>query len=196
MLLLKPRVVYLLTPTSNHNAPVPTGWDHQLYIFWLLHQTTTVGSPCRVARLLYIFWLLHQTTTFLSTASVEIQLYIFWLLHQTTTRCTKDSKPRSCISFDSYIKPQQCLDLSRKQGVVYLLTPTSNHNVYLSRKVYPMLYIFWLLHQTTTSRHPGNRRDSCISFDSYIKPQRIAPKARNLPVVYLLTPTSNHNLTK
>ena len=34
---------------------------------------------------------------------------------------------------------------------------------------------------------------SCISFDSYIKPQLANIMASNLPVVYLLIPTSNHN---
>ena len=35
---------------------------------------------------------------------------------------------------------------------------------------------------------------SCISFDSYIKPQRISFRLILSHVVYLLTPTSNHNL--
>ena len=33
-----------------------------------------------------------------------------------------------CISFDSYIKPQLVIFLSRILVVVYLLIPTSNHN--------------------------------------------------------------------
>ena len=37
------------------------------------------------------------------------------------------------------------------------------------------------------------RRYRCISFDSYIKPQLLCGFARLLLVVYLLTPTSNHN---
>ena len=34
---------------------------------------------------------------------------------------------------------------------------------------------------------------SCISFDSYIKPQLINAFQLRLLVVYLLIPTSNHN---
>ena len=34
----------------------------------------------------------------------------------------------------------------------------------------------------------------CISFDSYIKPQQNTPFLHRFPVVYLLIPTSNHNL--
>ena len=33
----------------------------------------------------------------------------------------------------------------------------------------------------------------CISFDSYIKPQPPAVELLQIPVVYLLIPTSNHN---
>ena len=35
----------------------------------------------------------------------------------------------------------------------------------------------------------------CISFDSYIKPQRYSAMVIFLSVVYLLIPTSNHNIT-
>ena len=142
-----------------------------------------------------------------------------------------------CISFDSYIKPQLKTGKSKVGGVVYLLIPTSNHNcrwgqeldgwvVYLLIPTsnhntgyvanwFAVLYIFWFLHQTTTSPQIGRCSLGCISFDSYIKPQR--RHNRNLLgiccisfdsyikpqhwvcsqlvccVVYLLIPTSNHN---
>ena len=144
------------------------------------------------------------------------KLYIFWFLHQTTTCDWYLSLYSCCISFDSYIKPQQVEDNSRCVVVVYLLIPTSNHNycyfwVYISR-----LYIFWFLHQTTTRNlqitfqmccisfdsyikpqpihydKPGSM--GCISFDSYIKPQPWCDLSATLSVVYLLIPTSNHNL--
>ena len=35
----------------------------------------------------------------------------------------------SCISFDSYIKPQRVKNIAETRSVVYLLIPTSNHNV-------------------------------------------------------------------
>ena len=78
--------------------------------------------------------------------------------------------------------------------VVYLLIPTSNHNYILGivilRGLYIFwflhqtttcgpsaagwggLYIFWFLHQTTTAMDGGFSTFGCISFDSYIKPQR------------------------
>ena len=34
-----------------------------------------------------------------------------------------------CISFESYIKPQPGQNLTLLQNVVYLLNPTSNHNL-------------------------------------------------------------------
>ena len=47
-----------------------------------------------------------------------------------------------CISFDSYIKPQQALVSVHLAGVVYLLTPTSNHNKKEQKQNHAMLYIF------------------------------------------------------
>ena len=187
-------VVYLLTPTSNHNYTLPFSVLPELYIFWLLHQTTTWYNIVVLSGLLYIFWLLHQTTT----------LSHFFPF------------PVSCISFDSYIKPQLKYNLTAFPSVVYLLTPTSNHNpapalAMRSMVVYLLtptsnhnllwavdtlggLYIFWLLHQTTTERLMMRTMRCCISFDSYIKPQPAASALRFPSVVYLLTPTSNHNL--
>ena len=142
-------------------------------------------------------------------------LYIFWLLHQTTTNDAINAENRRCISFDSYIKPQLLAVAVDEENVIYLLTPTSNHNRYLRRstmgqvvylltptsnhniadsmcKMVP-LYIFWLLHQTTTEKSKTRMPSRCISFDSYIKPQLRWICRYYIRVVYLLTPTSNHN---
>ena len=143
-------VVYLLTPTSNHN------WH-------------------------FLFSLIHP-------------LYIFWLLHQTTTIAMRIISMSSCISFDSYIKPQPSSSNMAMSIVVYLLTPTSNHNAFCLLIVWSKLYIFWLLHQTTTLEVFSLSNVGCISFDSYIKPQPSAIAIGICSVVYLLTPTSNHNL--
>ena len=48
----------------------------------------------------------------------------------------------SCISFDSYIKPQPNGVTLDPSTVVYLLIPTSNHNLFLLRWLLPELYIF------------------------------------------------------
>ena len=99
-------VVYLLIPTSNHNLKSLLYAAHQLYIFWFLHQTTTtVLSVLKITKL-YIFWFLHQTTTGFVQGVSNLGLYIFWFLHQTTTCCMMVEFVCSCISFDSYIKPQ------------------------------------------------------------------------------------------
>ena len=79
-------------------------------------------------------------------------LYIFWFLHQTTTWWYSQKWFSSCISFDSYIKPQPCFFSCRSWRVVYLLIPTSNHNLQLGWVGKRLLYTFWFLHQTTTSR--------------------------------------------
>ena len=121
-----------------------------------------------------------------------------------------------CISFDSYIKPQPSTHHAFSPRVVYLLIPTSNHNrgadlnvvsnvVYLliptsnhncpTRFLYlRVLYIFWFLHQTTTDLYCFLQQMCCISFDSYIKPQLSYTLLYLRVVVYLLIPTSNHNL--
>ena len=48
----------------------------------------------------------------------------------------------SCISFDSYIKPQQQFFYIYFHKVVYLLIPTSNHNLFLIESLDVGLYIF------------------------------------------------------
>ena len=57
-------VVYLLNPTSNHNQSPFLSYSFALYIFWILHQTTTAIRSHVIEELLYIFWILHQTTTY------------------------------------------------------------------------------------------------------------------------------------
>ena len=99
----------------------------------------------------------------------------------------------SCISFDSYIKPQPNRFGAVLSQVVYLLIPTSNHNSFWGVPAVISLYIFWFLHQTTTVGVFGRRTQCCISFDSYIKPQLAIFHLLFLKVVYLLIPTSNHN---
>ena len=48
----------------------------------------------------------------------------------------------SCISFDSYIKPQLLSNNAETNFVVYLLIPTSNHNTMVGFAAVMALYIF------------------------------------------------------
>ena len=78
-----------------------------------------------------------------------------------------------CKNRDSDIKPQQKSCVRRVAGVVYLLIPTSNHNL-VDRGALVKSVVYLLI---PTSNHNRNRQIhhviiSCISFDSYIKPQR------------------------
>ena len=230
-------VVYLLNPTSNHNSMLTRKDKIVLYIFWILHQTTTL-SRFRTGRMkLYIFWILHQTTTLYllyiySLSCISFESYIKPQLSRNTGNTT-----RSCISFESYIKPQPAVQFNHRwagcisfesyikpqlapitplpAAVVYLLNPTSNHNASFSLTLDSALYIFWILHQTTTGDASGSnhlqlyifwilhqtttgsqntyRWHRCISFESYIKPQRGRGCGGPRSVVYLLNPTSNHN---
>ena len=187
-------VVYLLIPTSNHNLNLTN--KIQSEVVYLLIPTSN-----------------HNVKQWHSHV---LKLYIFWFLHQTTTRLRPALILGRCISFDSYIKPQRLSYWWRLADVVYLLIPTSNHNLksflYAAHQLYIFwflhqttttvlsvlkitklyifwflhqtttgfvqgvsnlgLYIFWFLHQTTTTSHLSIFLDCCISFDSYIKPQR------------------------
>ena len=78
----------------------------------------------------------------------------------------------SCISFDSYIKPQRLATPFKSFIVVYLLIPTSNHNfepylLYIADVVYLLI--------PTSNHNLGTVGVGCCW------------------VVYLLIPTSNHN---
>ena len=166
-------VVYLLIPTSNHNP----SWRMLLppSVVYLLIPTSNHNLilSCSSLFALYIFWFLHQTTTWRGISGKVTMLYIFWFLHQTTTKKSKRMLLKRCISFDSYIKPQLRNIIIIIIIVVYLLIPTSNHNLTVSIVTNPVLYIFWFLHQTTTILGSVWLLWSCISFDSYIKPQPI-----------------------
>ena len=113
---------------------------------------------------MYIFWFLHQTTTIFVPLKKYCMLYIFWFLHQTTTYAENTPCYLCCISFDSYIKPQLYDILIFYDNVVYLLIPTSNHNIILVLINISVLYIFWFLHQTTTAIIALNSSGSLYIF--------------------------------
>ena len=142
-------VVYLLIPTSNHNAMLSANASWLLYIFWFLHQTTTqpVNTyyfTCCISfdsyikpqlaseygPVTFVVYLLIPTSNHnaMLSANASWLLYIFWFLHQTTTQPVNTYYFTCCISFDSYIKPQLCSEYGPVTFVVYLLIPTSNHN--------------------------------------------------------------------
>ena len=123
--------------------------------------------------MLYIFRFLHQTTTSGLLVLAFSLLYIFWFLHQTTTRWHHHISTWSCISFDSYIKPQRQGHLVQYAMVVYLLIPTSNHNL-CSSGSFSRMVVYLLI---PTSNHNFSATNEGWPL-----------------VVYLLIPTSNHNL--
>ena len=99
-------VVYLLIPTSNHNA-FPLKECEELVVYLLIPTSNhNLLLLMMTSTLLYIFWFLHQTTTSALLVEETTKLYIFWFLHQTTTLLGYGNFPERCISFDSYIKPQ------------------------------------------------------------------------------------------
>ncbi len=101
------------------------------------------------------------------------------------------------VVYRSFPTSNHNISLRRERTVlvVYRSFPTSNHNyrrlysefdeLYIVRFLHqtttgehiavltPMMYIVRFLHQTTTSPSTTPKRNSCISFVSYIKPQPI-----------------------
>ena len=121
------------------------------------------------------------------------KLYIVLFLHQTATRHRSYPYWYSCISFYSYIKPQQLWEPKEILCVVYRSIPTSNRNGNLYGHKVHELYIVLFLHQTATPRGGGLNFYCCISFYSYIKPQLTYTLREAQAVVYRSIPTSNRN---
>ena len=96
-------------------------------------------TTCSRTALLYIVLFLHQTTTsviyvYLSTSCISYYSYIKpqqWQPYR--------SYACSCISYYSYIKPQQCQYLCCGTCVVYRTIPTSNHNFQQSSEYYSLV---------------------------------------------------------
>ena len=146
-----------------------------LYIFWFLHQTTTLAAIYDDdARCIsfdsYIKPQRNSLRTLSEARCISFESYIKPQLidhvAEAESSCISFEsyiKPQHsagivisrhcCISFESYIKPQRQCCLHRQGSVVYLLNPTSNHNPAAGTSLSPWLYIFWILHQTTTLRH-------------------------------------------
>ena len=144
-----------------------------MYIFWFLHQTTTVeafknDSKGCISFDSYIkpqleYWtkeICMVVYLLIPTSNHNVHwedkpsglLYIFWFLHQTTTgRVT--------------------LIICHLLYIFWFLHQTTTYISVASGRA--ELYIFWFLHQTTTCLLIISTVFCCISFDSYIKPQRI-----------------------
>ena len=144
------QVVYLLIPTSNHNRKYDENKKENV-VYLLIPTSNHNSTTCRlVLSVLYIFWFLHQTTT-CSRLYTQIHSCIsFDSYIKPQQKVRWEQKGKCCISFDSYIKPQLQDQYRRGLNVVYLLIPTSNHNRSGIRIHSGKLYIFWFLHQTTT----------------------------------------------
>ena len=187
-------VVSLLIPTSNHNLVWILILLCKLYLFWFLHQTTTLAHDSSIDFRLYLFWFLHQTTTWAGQLIKIDKLYLFWFLHQTTTWCMLYPWRSGLYLFWFLHQTTTFEDGDQDTAKLYLfwfLHQTTTQHSFASQRI--VLYLFWFLHQTTTILSFGSISTRCISFDSYIKPQPSWKKLSLGLVVSLLIPTSNHN---
>ena len=194
LLLFAASVVYLLIPTSNHNVPSQREWNSCVVYLLIPTSNHNLIKDLEIWTKLFISWFLHQTTTigiprFHFIGCLSLDSYI---KPQQVSHIIDELK--SCLSLDSYIKPQPDIRKSFRRTVVYLLIPTSNHNWRWGVVGSALLFISWFLHQTTTHSRECKCPSSCLSLDSYIKPQRCTRWQHPDDVVYLLIPTSNHNL--
>ena len=122
-------------------------------------------------------------------------LYIFWFLHQTTTGRGEGAQKGCCISFDSYIKPQHIdsrhIEKSCCISFDSYIKPQLKWNNYLTKNGC-ISFDSYIKPQLLASARLAAA--CCISFESYIKPQQPLDDGLVVLVVYLLNPTSNHNV--
>ena len=164
-----------------------------MYIFWFLHQTTTrwcwyhIWGRCisfdsyikpqpksSVIIIFAVVYLLIPTSNHNQRSIIFERHSVVYLLIPTSNHNTLWLM--NMMLFVVYLliptSNHNCKKEVREMTeVVYLLIPTSNHNLKSLRNIISMLYIFWFLHQTTTIGVNCFVTSSCISFDSYIKPQ-------------------------
>ena len=99
------------------------------------------------------------------------RLYLIEILHQTTTHCKCIQFTLCCILSKFYIKPQQLLLKKETLLVVSYRNSTSNHNFVGSVRIFVVLYLIEILHQTTTYNTLLCSLLGCILSKFYIKPQ-------------------------
>ena len=147
-------VVYLLYPTSNHNRFLYFPDVQKLYIFCILHQTTTFFNNLTIYACCISFVSYIKPQRLLSPHN--------WL--------------KCCISFVSYIKPQlPVILICKRQGCISFVSyikPQQTCHLYNNNRscisfvsyIKPQLSLSWVC-----------KKSSCISFVSYIKPQLSQP---------------------
>ena len=143
-----------MIPTSNHNKRPGKVEYRTLFISWFLHQTTTTEDldnqiVCCLSLDSYIKPQPWYVVGGSNIGCLSLDSYI-----KPQPRHAPSPVAVCCLSLDSYIKPQRTTLCVGCFAVVYLLIPTSNHNVEVEIHLAPMLFISWFLHQTTTIAGP------------------------------------------
>ena len=153
---------------------------------WLAQQRTIHAD---------VFWIVpwmhcvHGQTINLLNSCLSLDSYI---KPQPTVNVQVDQL--RCLSLDSYIKPQQPLYTNKPICVVYLLIPTSNHNL-TETEEFALQVVYLLIPTSNHNFSPRQTRPSCVVYlliptsNHNLEAYCLEPKN----VVYLLIPTSNHN---
>ena len=102
-----------------------------------------------------------------------MQIYRFSLIFHSISELNKEKQPDFAKNFTDdgrrIVKVGVRFSEDRRSLTNQLVVSTSIH---FTTILCWMLYIFWFLHQTTTGQRTCKPSRCCISFDSYIKPQR------------------------
>ena len=165
-------VVYRSIPTSNRNAQGAYNGENLLYIVLFLHQTATLDDNAEDGYSCISFYSYIKPQQELCPRVRAQSCISFYSYIKPQPYHPWSQKWHSCISFYSYIKPQRKASASLVEPVVYRSIPTSNRNCRGSTDKPLALYIVLFLHQTATLSMSYITLSGCISFYSYIKPQR------------------------
>ena len=122
-------VVYLLYPTSNHNRNLHP--MRQQWVVYLLYPTSNHNLGYLPRYWYWVVYLLYPTSNHNLGYLPRYWYWVVYLLYPTSNH----NQGIRDVLFDE---------------VVYLLYPTSNHNLAVTFLISSMLYIFYILHQTTT----------------------------------------------
>ena len=188
-------VVYRTIPTSNHNLFRLWQFSFALYIVLFLHQTTTFSGTvefmyCCISYYSYIKPQLQQVATLLRavvyrtipTSNHNLLVSLVFQISVVYRTIPTSNHNHRAIYADSCKVVYRTIPTSNHNSsntspnigpVVYRTIPTSNHNYNERVDKYFELYIVLFLHQTTTVLLFAICLFSCISYYSYIKPQRI-----------------------
>ena len=209
------KVVSYRNSTSNHNSDAVSMSGVSVVSYRNSTSNHNNTAKWEVVGLLYLIEILHQTTTLAVNNPFTHGCILSKFYIKPQRLFSPAAPPPCCILSKFYIKPQPMDDKECLRNVVSYRNSTSNHNFVGSVRIFVVLYLIEILHQTTTQSTVSRNDAGCILSKFYIKPQPfwherslqhrcilskfyIKPQPSTLPmsscaVVSYRNSTSNHN---